>query len=130
MLRLKELTSYLAYPSVIVLSFVILIILEGLGFSILVSTYIPVVIAALIMCGLEFFVPHRDSWNSKSEDVKNDLLYMGLVQVMLPKFLSFLFAITLIAYLQSTNLQILQIWPNHLPHIYAGNLNAFGSRFS
>ena len=115
MLRLKKSTSYLAYPSVIVLSFVIHIILEGLGFSILFSTYIPVVIAALIMCGLEFFIPHRESWNAESEDVKNDLLYMGLVQVFLPKFLSFFFAITLISYLQSTNLHFLQIWPGHLP---------------
>lgn len=129
MLRLKKLTSYLAYPSVIVLSFVIYIILEGLGFSILVSTYTPVVLAALIMCSLEFFIPYRKNWNAESEDVKNDLLYMGLVQVMLPKFLSFFFAITLIAYLQSTNLQILQIWPNHLPHYIQAILMLLGADF-
>jgi sterol desaturase/sphingolipid hydroxylase (fatty acid hydroxylase superfamily) len=126
MLRLKNLTLYLAYPSVIVLSFVIHIILEGLGFSILVSTYTPVLLAALIMCSLEFFIPYRKNWNAESEDVKNDLLYMGLVQVMLPKFLSFFFAITLIAYLQPTNLQI---WPNHLPHYIQAILVLLGADF-
>ncbi len=129
MLRLKNLTSYLAYPSAIVLSFILHIVLEGLGFSILVSTYIPVIIAALIMCVLEFFIPHRDSWNAGSEDVKNDLLYMGLVQILLPKFLSFLFAITLISYLQSTNLQFLQIWPGHLPIYIQAILMLLGADF-
>ncbi len=126
MLRLKKLTSCLAYPSVIVLSFVIYIILEGLGFSILVSTYTPVVLAALIMCSLEFFIPYRKNWDAESEDVKNDLLYMGLVQILLPKLLSFFFAITLIAYLQSTNLQI---WPNHLPHYIQAILMLLGADF-
>ncbi len=124
--RLKDLTSYLAYPSGIVLSFIIHIVLEHLGFSILVSTYTPVILAALIMCSLEFFIPYRKNWNAESEDVKNDLLYMGLVQVMLPKFLSFFFAITLIAYLQSTNLQI---WPNHLPHYIQAILMLLGADF-
>lgn len=126
MLRLKKLTSCLAYPSVIVLSFVIYIILEGLGFSILVSTYTPVVLAALIMCSLEFFIPYRKNWDAELEDVKNDLLYMGLVQILLPKLLSFFFAITLIAYLQSTNLQI---WPNHLPHYIQAILMLLGADF-
>jgi len=129
MLRLKNLTSYLAYPSGIVLSFIIYIVLEGIGFSILVSTYTPVIIAALVMCGLEFFIPHRDNWNAKSEDVKNDLLYMGLVQILLPKFLSFFFAITLISYLESTNLLFLQIWPSHLPIYIQAILMLLGADF-
>ncbi len=127
--RLKDLTSYLAYPSGIVLSFIIHIVLERLGFSILVSTYTPVIIAALVMCGLEIFIPHRDSWNAESEDVKNDLLYMGLVQILLPKFLSFFFAITLISYLQSTNLLFLQIWPGHLPIYIQAILMLLGADF-
>jgi len=129
MLRLKKLTSYLAYPSAIVLSFILHIVLEGLGFSILVSTYTPVIIAALIMCGLEFFIPHRVNWTAESDDVKNDLLYMGLVQILLPKFLSFLFAITLIVYLESTNLQFLQIWPDQLPIYIQAILMLLGADF-
>ena len=127
--RLKNLTSCIAYPAVIVISFVIHIVFIGLGLSIFISTYTPVIIAALIMCGLEFFIPHRDSWNASSKDIKNDLLYMGLVQVLLPKFLSFFFAITLIAYLQSTNLQILELWPDHLPIFVQAAIMLLGADF-
>ncbi len=127
--KLKNMTSYLAYPSLILLSFVFHTVLQSQGFSILISTYTPVIVAALIMCGLEFFIPYRDSWNAGADDVKNDLLYMGLVQVLLPKFLSFFFAITLIAYLQSTNLQILSIWPDQLPVYVQAIIMLLGADF-
>ncbi|NIP37656.1 MAG: sterol desaturase family protein, partial [Candidatus Dadabacteria bacterium] len=129
MTGIKKLSTYIAYPSVIAMSFILHIILQSFGFSILVSTYTPVIIAVLIMCGLEFFIPHRDAWNAGGEDVKNDLLYMGLVQVLLPKFLSFFFAITLMAYLQSTNLQLLQIWPGHLPVYIQAIIMLLGADF-
>jgi len=115
MIKLKKITSYSAYPSVIAASFLIHILLMRLGFNILLSTYIPVIIVALMIYGLEVFIPYRKTWSPKSDDVKSDLFYMSFIQILLPKFLSFFVAVTLIGYFQTENSEILRIWPSQLP---------------
>lgn len=117
MIKIKKITTYLAYPLLITASYLFHSVLKDYGFSILISTYLPVVMAALAVCVLELFIPYRQNWNPDSDDIKTDLMYMGLIQILVPKFLSFFFAITLIAYLQSTDLEILSIWPGNF-HIY------------
>jgi len=115
MIRIRKSAVYLSYPLLIIASFFLHYLLRNHGFGILISTYFPVVLAALAMCGLEYFIPHRESWSADSSEIKTDLMYMGLIQILLPKFLSFFFTITLIAYLQSINLGILGLWPENYP---------------
>jgi len=52
---------------------------------------------------------------ANKEDVKNDLLFMGFVQVLLPILLSFFFAISTLHWLQSKDLTFEYIWPHSLP---------------
>jgi len=114
--KLNNITSYLAYPFVIVAVFTIHTVLANFGFDLLLSTYIPVIVAGLMIYGLEIFIPYRNSWNPSSVEVKNDLFYMSLVQVLLPIFLSFFISVTLITYIHVNNVNILHIWPSHLPN--------------
>lgn len=112
---INKITAWTAYPLVITLGFVLYYSLGVAGFSNQVSTYLAVIISSLLVTLLESKFPHRKEWMANKEDVKNDLLFMGFVQVILPKLLSFFFAVSILHWLISKNLTIEFIWPHSFP---------------
>ena len=112
---LNKIVAWSAYPVVIVLGFALHYFLISADYGIQLSTYVPVIICALIITFLEHKFPHRTEWKAESDDVKNDLLFMGLIQVLLPKLLSFFIAISFLNLLKSQNFLIFNIWPHSYP---------------
>ena len=111
----NNILSWTAYPLVIVLGFALHRELLRAEYGIQLSTYGPVVLCALIIAFLEHKLPYRREWKASSNDVKNDLLFMGFVQVLLPQLLSFCIAISLLNILESRNLVMKNIWPHSFP---------------
>jgi len=84
---------------------------------------------ALLIIALEFRYPHRREWLPSGSDIVNDATYMGLVQVLLPRFLSFFVIVTILRGLQDTGLTFAGIWPVHWPIVAQAFLMMISAEF-
>jgi len=107
-LKATSLKPWLWYPLVMV-SAVSLHLILATNFSLLVSTYIPVTLAALSILLLEQLFPYRDLWKPNARDLFND----GIVQIILPQLLTLLTVLTLATIINLGT----SIWPKELPDI-------------
>jgi sterol desaturase/sphingolipid hydroxylase (fatty acid hydroxylase superfamily) len=103
------------YPTVVAGAFALFALLQQAGASLVVSTYIPIVVTALAVMGLEALAPHRTEWQPPPGEVITDLTFLAVVQLMLPPLVGFLFAYVLFAPVRSLNLPLTVLWPHRLP---------------
>ena len=101
------------YPLVMATGIGLHYLLLHLNFELTLATYIPVILGALAITCLELRHPQRKEWLANSNDVLNDSTYMVVVQIVLPRILSFAFAITLLSYLKTRNMTFESWWPHH-----------------
>lgn len=95
-ITIKYLLSWLSYPLVIIAGVVSHFFLLDLGTSLALATYVPVIFGALFITLMEWFNPYRRQWHPPVHEVKDDVLYMLLVQILLPRLLGFFIAYTLL----------------------------------
>ncbi len=105
---------YLAYPVVMIGGVALHLLLLESGLPLLASTYVPVFLGMATVTWLELRIPHERAWKAAPEDVKSDLLFMLVVQGLLPKALSFLVAVSLIAWMRTGSPWITTLWPREL----------------
>lgn len=103
------------YPAVMVATFALFGWLRALGMPLPVSTYIPVVFAALAVIGLELWLPHRTTWRPHAGEVRTDLTFMLVVQLAVPPMVGFFFAYVLIGPARALNLPTTRLWPHGWP---------------
>ena len=115
-----------AYPAVMVTAFVLHAVVLRAGLPIGVSSYTAVVFGAVAVTLLEFAIPYDRSWQPNKADVKNDLLFMVLVQIVLPPLMTLFFGITLIRFLQTLDVPMAEWWPRDLPEIIQVGADAAG----
>ncbi len=84
--RIAEIVTY---PAVMALGFASHAVLQDLGLSLAAATYLAVAAAALAILVYERLLPYRDAWSAGRGEIVNDTLYLGLVQMLLPKLLGF-----------------------------------------
>jgi ornithine lipid hydroxylase len=111
----KRLLPWLPYPVVMTGVFVLFAWLQSLGVSLIVSTYVPVVLAAAIVTWLELTFPHRNDWRPPGGEVRTDLAFITIVQLAFPPLVGFLFVLLLIAPARALNLPIASLWPHGWP---------------
>ena len=87
--------------------------LQATGLSLVLSTYTPVLLAAVAISLLEIYFPHRDNWMPKRSEILNDSAFMLIIQVLLPQLLGYLAALFLI---RTSDTNLSSIWPSHLPN--------------
>ena len=104
----------LAYPGAMVSAFLVYVLLDAQGVSVMVSAYVAVVFGAAAVTLLEFIIPYDRSWQPDRGDVKNDLLFMVMVQMVLPPLLGLLAGVSLVRYLRVEEWPI-TLWPQDLP---------------
>lgn len=104
-----------SYPVVITGSILLYLLLKTMGLPLLAATYIPVLLAASAVTWLEVWTPHFEEWKPASADVRNDLMFMLVVQMVLPKALTFLAAISILTWLDARSLTFTNFWPHALP---------------
>ncbi len=107
--------AWVTYPVVVGFVLIAHILLVYNGVDIQLSTYIPVLVAALTITMCEQFFPHRRDWLPNRKDVLNDTIYMVIVQSLLPKFIGFFVSITLLQYFQAQGTLANGLWPQHWP---------------
>jgi sterol desaturase/sphingolipid hydroxylase (fatty acid hydroxylase superfamily) len=103
------------YPLIMATGIGLHYLILHLGFELAVATYIPAIFGAATITFLELRYPQRKEWLANSNDVLNDSIYMVVVQIVLPRILSFALAITLLSYLKTRNMTFEIGWPYSWP---------------
>ena len=113
--RLTRWLPWLPYPLVIVSAFTLFAWLQAEGASLIVSTYVPVLLTAAIVTWLEISFPYRIAWQPERGEVKTDLAFMAVVQLAFPPLMGFLFTYALIGPARALHLPIVRLWPHGWP---------------
>lgn len=104
---------WIAYPGTITLAITFHLWLVNIQPSIMLATYLPVIIGLGLVIVLERNIPNRLPWQPGATDIKNDLVFMLLIQIALPRLLAFLAIIALVKPLASAGLTTSTWWPHH-----------------
>ncbi len=109
------LVHWLAYPLVIAVCLLLHVLLLQAGLHLQLSTYLPVAVGAVAITLLERRFPYRAEWQPGHDDVANDLTFMIFIQILLPKVLAFVVAVTALRFLQSRGLALDGLWFHDWP---------------
>ncbi|MCA8982464.1 MAG: GH3 auxin-responsive promoter family protein [Planctomycetaceae bacterium] len=85
---LKRTLPWVIYPVTMLSCTAMFFLLGELGWSLIWATYVPVLCGAITITALEKIMPAREEWTADRESVRNDLVFMVVVQVVLPWLLS------------------------------------------
>ena len=75
---------WIPYPTVMLLGFVLFAVLLESGVPLIVSTYVPVLVTAALVTWLEWVFPYRLRWRPEPGEIKTDLSFMIVVQLLFP----------------------------------------------
>ena len=114
-MALDRILPWTAYPLVVGFGIGLHLIMLQFGQSIALSTYVPVLLAAGMVTWLERNFPYDPAWQAQRADVKEDLWFMVIVQLVLPRALAFFFVVSLIEPLRSLDVPLSDYWPHHWP---------------
>jgi len=110
-----QILPVMAYPVVLLMGVSLHLVLLQYMHSVIAATYIPIILSALFVVGLEWLIPARDEWKPNKYDVKNDAVYMAVIQLVLPKLLGLFFVLSLIEPLNHHGFAIENLWPHDWP---------------
>lgn len=110
-----RLSHWLVYPVVMFSCLWLYCWLTSRGFGVWLSTYFPVAAGAGAITFFERVQPCREEWHPDNDEVRHDLIFMGLVQMLLPKALTFLIAVGLLHWLKSRGYFLADFWPHTWP---------------
>ncbi|MGB7217277.1 MAG: sterol desaturase family protein [Vicinamibacterales bacterium] len=113
--RLRRMLPSWHYPAVMALALVAFAGLQRLGVSLVMSTYVPILLTAALVAGLEAALPHRIRWRPAAGEVKTDLAFMTVVQLVFPPVVGFAFAYVLVEPARALDLPLARIWPHAWP---------------
>ena len=123
---MEKVAPWLIYPGVMILAFVQFALLQRQGASLIVSTYVPVLVTAALVTWLEAKFPHRLDWRPITGEVRTDLTFMVVVQLAFPPLIGFLFTYALIAPARALDLPIAASGRTRWPIWAAGGADGAG----
>jgi len=104
------------YPLVIVVGLYAHYVMAYIwDFNVALAAYISIVMCGLAITLLEYALPYKKKWWPNRADLKSDAIYMGLVQVVLPKIVTPVFIVLIVAPIQYISLSPATLWPHQLP---------------
>jgi ornithine lipid hydroxylase len=112
---LSRLVPWLHYPVVVTTTFGLFAWLQARGATLVVSTYVPVLLAAALVTLLELCFPHRAAWRPPASEVRTDLTFMTVVQLAFPPLIGFLFTYALVEPARRLDLPVAALWPHAWP---------------
>lgn len=110
-----KLFPWMAFPTLLILAVALHVAMVGAGMPLELTTYVPALLAAALVTLLELRFPHLSRWRPDKADVRDDLLFMTIVQLALPVLVVMIFAFALIAPVRALDLPIAALWPHSLP---------------
>jgi sterol desaturase/sphingolipid hydroxylase (fatty acid hydroxylase superfamily) len=107
--------QYGAYPFVLVFGIALHDVLLAIHLGVHVATYLPVIVGACIVAGLEWIYPYRQQWWADKQDMLQDAMYLVLIQGVLPKLLAVSVMFNLSQVLDEHDFVVEGWWPSHWP---------------
>lgn len=104
-----------AYPGTMALAFAVHAWLVHAGWSSIASAYAAAVLGAACVATLERVIPYERRWRPEWDEVRNDLLFMVAVQMVLPKILALIAAVTVLRVLEAHDATLAGLWPHRWP---------------
>ncbi len=111
---MKIIVQYAAYPIVLAFGIAVHYLLLKNHFGIQVATYLPVIVGAGMIVGLEWAYPCRQRWWAQKQEMVQDATFMVLIQGVLPKLLAGMLLFGLSQVLSRQHIIIEGWWPTHL----------------
>ena len=108
---MKTIVQYGAYPTVFLMCVGLHLFLCDLAIGMQLSSYIPVILGAVLVTILEQLLPNRQAWLPEQVDIVQDATFMVLIQAVLPKLLTFAVVVTLVEYVDTHQLSVMGWWP-------------------
>jgi sterol desaturase/sphingolipid hydroxylase (fatty acid hydroxylase superfamily) len=113
--RLTWYVSWLAYPLVMLAALALHTVIGASLDSPALSANLPVVLGALLVTLLEIRFPKHRRWRPGMSEVRNDIAYMVIVQMILPRIVVFLLILALVQPIQSVWTVLPGLWPHEAP---------------
>lgn len=105
----------LSYPLTVGLTLILFGTLLNLGFPPMPAAYLPVLLAAAAITWLETRFPHQQDWRPDATAIRQDLAYMAVVQVAVPKLLSLGAVLLAAEQVRHATAPSTGLWPHHWP---------------
>ncbi len=102
-----------AYPGVLLATFALHAMLLTLGLGSEAAATIAVTAAAVAVTLFERQLPYRKTWHPPLRDVINDVAFMAVVQVVLPRLLGFAVVVAVAGGVSTSRLEPHGLWPHH-----------------
>ncbi|MCK4868126.1 MAG: sterol desaturase family protein, partial [Alphaproteobacteria bacterium] len=103
-----------SYPSAMAIGFTVFAAAAGAGISAATAAVLAVTAGATLVVLHELIHPYRAWWRPSARELVNDLAYLVLVQMLLPRVLGF-GVVMAAAALAAEPGQLLLLWPHHWP---------------
>jgi sterol desaturase/sphingolipid hydroxylase (fatty acid hydroxylase superfamily) len=108
----RALARAVSWPGGMALAVSVHLLLAGAGLAIGVSAVLAIALGAGLVITHEILWPYRRDWRPSAGDVRTDLVYLAVVQMLLPRLLG-LAAIWAIAALPAGAPSVAPLWPHH-----------------
>jgi len=114
--QIRNILTWAVYPAVMAVSLVLYYGLIHYGVSMPLSSFIAAIIGGLGLITLfEIVLPYRKEWLPNRSEIKTDIVFMLLIQVVLPKLLTIFAAVYLVSFIEAYGLQLTNFWPHDWP---------------
>lgn len=110
----EKVISYLIYPTTVALCIAVYTIWSNDTDSLALSAVGSVIVGVMSIAGFEYSRPKHLEWRPQKSDFQNDLLYTALIQIVLPRLLGLLLALSL-AEQAVEHAPFAELWPREWP---------------
>jgi sterol desaturase/sphingolipid hydroxylase (fatty acid hydroxylase superfamily) len=90
---------YLWYPLLFAGAIAAFAAMLAAGMNLVLATYVPILVTALVIVGLELRFPERLDWRPHRSDVVSDTAFMAFVQILLARLLAALAVLAIAAWM-------------------------------
>jgi sterol desaturase/sphingolipid hydroxylase (fatty acid hydroxylase superfamily) len=90
---------YLWYPLLFAGAIAAFAAMLAAGMNLVLATYVPILVTALVIVGLELRFPERLDWRPHRSDVVSDTAFMAFVQILLARLLAALTVFAIAAWM-------------------------------
>lgn len=112
---MQRVVPWVVYPATMVLVIALHVMLLNAGQSIAMASYVPVLLGASMVTWLEWQFPQDPRWHPPLDEIRNDIVYMLLVQIALPKLLGLLVVLWVVDVSQTHPTALWAYWPHAWP---------------
>ena len=104
-----------AYPGILILGLLLLWQFIQQGYQLSASTYAAVIVGTGFIILLEKLLTKNKDWKPTRNDYKNEFLYLSIVQILLPQFVTLFVIFSIYEPVQNWLPSLSTLWPHDLP---------------